>query len=110
MTLKIGQNLTVQTSPAVMAEVYALDKHCRVCGGRLKKAKGGVHQVTHICSDNKEVLLVTFGLDVSLDTPDIHPLRFCNSCYAACLRQATAALKGAPFHHSIDVFSWTQHE
>ena len=58
-----------------MADIHALDKHCRVCGGTLKRGK-------HPCSEQQEALLATFGLDISTDSPDVHPQRFFHRCYA----------------------------
>ena len=92
-----------------MAEGHALDMHCRVCGGRLNRAKAK-KQVVYACLEHKKDLLETFGIDVVLDTPDIHPRKFCNSCYSACKRRSTAASKGFPYQHTTEVFHWTQHQ
>ena len=39
-----------------MADIHALDKHCRVCGGTLKRGKAPPHP----CSEQQEALLATF--------------------------------------------------
>ena len=92
-----------------MAEGHALNKHCRVCGGRLNRAKAK-KQAVYACLEHKKDLLETFSIDVVLDTPDIHPQKFCNSCYSACMRQSTSASKGFPYQHAIDVFRWEPHQ
>ena len=66
--------------------------------------------MVYTCLDHKEDLLATFGGDVCVDTPDVHPQNFCNSCYSACKRRSRAASKSVPYHHSIDIFCWEEHK
>ena len=97
-------------APAVpMAAVHALDKHCRVCGGRLQRAKGKRPGRARACVDHRQPLLQTFGIDIAEDCVDIHPTHFCNGCYAATRWQATAASKASAYHHSISLFPWSRH-
>ena len=92
-----------------MAAVHSLDKHCRVCGGRLQRAKGKNTQTARACVEHQLALLHTFKVDVTFDDAEIHPSHFCNGCYAATRRQAAAASKGNLYHHSIAVFPWSRH-
>ena len=89
-----------------MSEVHRLDILCRVCGGRLQRAKK--RAPIHRCTNYKEGLEATFGIAVGTDDPDVHDF-ICNRCFAAMKRQSTAASKGVPYHHSIVVFSWMKH-
>ena len=89
-----------------MADIHNLAKFCRVCGGRLEKAKS--RAPTHDCIKHQE-LMATFSLDVAMDNPAIHPQHFCNSCYAASTRREVAAAKGVPFKHSIQIYEWKEH-
>ena len=84
-----------------MADVHRFDILCRVCGGRLQRAKK--RAPVHKCTNHTEGLEATFGISVGTDDPDVHPEFFCNRCFAAIKRQSTAASKGIPYHHSIDV-------
>ncbi len=86
---------------------HELNKHCRVCGGRLQKAKR--RAAVHTCILHTEALKATFELDVTTDDADVHPQAFCNGCYAAIQRNSTAMMKGLPYHHSIQVFPWHKH-
>ena len=51
-----------------------LERHCRVCAKKLLQKK-----YTHSCSANEEDLKV-FGIDVTHDSPEIHPTMFCHTC------------------------------
>ena len=90
-----------------MAEAHKLKMLCRVCGGRLQKAKG--RAPVHKCTTYSEDLKAAFSLSIDGDDPDIHPQVFCNRCFAAMKRHSAAASKGLPYHHSIVVFSWENH-
>ena len=91
-----------------MAQHRNLEKCCRVCGGRLQRAKS--KSATHKCKEHDEELKALFPLDVTSDEPDVHSKSFCNSCYAALRRHSTAVSKGIPHCHSIEVFSWEKDE
>jgi len=83
-----------------MCENHALDQHCRVCGGRLQKAKS--RKTYYDCTHYKEELRTTFLIDVRGDSSDIHPKSFCGSCYAVIRRHSEAVLKGLPYEHCPD--------
>ena len=64
----------------------------------------------HECTLNMAELESTFEVDVASDEPEVHPQFFCNRCYAAGRRHSTAASKGRPYSHSIEVFTWEKHQ
>ena len=82
-----------------MAEMHQLDILCRVCGGRLQRAKK--RAPIHKCTNNLEGLQGTFGISVGSDDPDIHPGSFCNQCFAALKRQTTAGCAVPSFSRCI---------
>lgn len=90
-----------------MAQFHQLDKHCRVCGGRLQKPKGRAPM--HECTLHMAELESTSEVDVATDGNDVHPQFFCNCGYAAVKRHSTAASKGIPYSHSIEVSTWEKH-
>lgn len=55
-----------------------LAKACRVCGKRLKKAKGRDRRFS--ASEYSSELFEVFKIDTSSDTQHIHPPSFCLSC------------------------------
>ena len=55
-----------------------LKKACRVCGKRLKKAKG--RERSYLVQDFSRELNEVFHVDTSNDSEDIHPISFCHSC------------------------------
>lgn len=68
---------------------YQLERSCRVCGGRLKKAANSLK----FQSD----LLATFRIDVSLDKKGVHPTQFCSSCYLTQSRVSNATNTRIPY-------------
>lgn len=90
-----------------MCENHALEQHCRVCGGRLQKAKS--RKTYYDCTYYKEELRTTFVIDVRGDSSDIHSKSFCGSCYAVIRRHSEAVLKGLPYEHSVQIFPWERH-
>ena len=97
-------------APSPMAAIHSLDKHCRVCGGRLQRVKGRKSSgKAHACTDHRQALLQTFDIDVAEDCVAIHPSHFCHGCYLVTGRQAAAASKASAYHHSISLFAWSKH-
>ena len=84
-----------------------LGRHCRVCGGRLAKAKGKL--VTYICKDYAEELQASFSFSISQDDPEIHASHFCQSCYCSMKRFTKAARDGVSFCCSTVVYEWKEH-
>lgn len=86
-----------------------LEKSCRVCGRRLKNARGKGRAFA--CTTHHTQLLDTFSVDISSDASDIHPPQFCFSCYGVIRRRTAAAKKGLPYSSSAlqATFQWSMH-
>ena len=83
-----------------------LEKHCRVCGKRLLKAKVKTSKVpVYQCSDHTDTLLSCFGIDLSDDASSTHPGS--QICYVVTKRAARANTDGVPYTHSTTIMSWT---
>ena len=94
----------------LMFHINELSKHCRICGGRLQKAKSKTTAPTHPCdSSSRDCLLSTFSVDIDTDDPHIHPARFCNRCWAATRKHRIAVEDGKEYHCSISPFLWEEH-
>ncbi len=55
------------------------------------------------CTHYLEELRTTFQVDVTRDSPDVHPQSFCSSCHSVVRRHSEAVLKGLPY---VQVFLW----
>ena len=86
-----------------------LSKYCRICGGRLQKAKSKTAAPTHPCSGNRDCLWSTFKVDINTDDSQIHPARFCNRCWAATQKHRMAFENGKEYQCSISPFLWEEH-
>lgn len=87
-----------------------LEKHCRVCGKRVLKAKVKANKVpVYQCTDHRDALLSCFGIDLSDDAPSTHPIQFCNPCYMVTKRAMKARADCVPYIHSTTTMSWTPH-
>ena len=84
-------------------------KCCRVCGRRLKTAKGVGRSFP--CSSNSELLLDTFSIDVTQDDTDTHPPVYCFSCQGVIRRKTLADKKGVPYstHATHILYQWYRH-
>ena len=85
-----------------MAHLVALKNLCRVCGRSIvtKAVK-----VKYPCSEHNEKLYNTFGIDTTLDSPDMHPQHFCHSCKNILYRASKAG-----YVHRTEVFQgWNDH-
>ena len=84
-----------------------LHNHCRVCARPLHKER-----VTHACtykSDSKnypDILQKWFNIKVDDDNPNVHPQRFCNTCYTAMQNYGKAT---KPTYPSLIPFNWSAH-
>ncbi len=58
-----------------------LQDNCRVCGGRLGRFK-----VSYDCAPKHILKLQAIGVPVREDKKDVHPRKFCHSCYNICTR------------------------
>ena len=81
-----------------------LRKYCRVCGKALAKFK-----VSYSCADRSDELEKTFGVAVSGDSADVHPVSFCHSCYNVLVRTRKAKEANRLYTPSVEVFSWSPH-
>ncbi len=60
----------------------------------------------------KEVTLLKEFTDTSSDAPDIHPTRYCNTCYSTLLRMRMARQDGKVYRTSmaVDPHVWSAHQ
>ena len=54
-------------------------------------------------------LLKCFSVDVSQDDSTIHPLKFCNPCYAVTRRWSKTCADGVHYTHSVEPIDWSPH-
>ena len=78
---------------------------CRVCGGKVGKFK--VSYDCHTVSNLSKLLAI--GVSVEDDRKDIHPSRFCHSCYNVCTRTVNAANKGRDYTPKLKNIQWVVH-
>ncbi len=72
-------------------------QHCRICGGRLNKAKGKKIQPVHSCKEYILDLQSLAGVPSDLgEEESIAPSRFCNPCYLKLQRVKKASQEGLP--------------
>ena len=87
-----------------------LQKHCRVCGGRLQtskaKYKATVYQAEAFCDQ----LQTAFGITIGRDSPAIHPKSFCKVCKVAMGRLLGAKAKEIPYKCSLKLYEWEEHK
>ena len=76
--------------------------HCRVCGGRVKKARSGRATREYACSELSDELWSAFGICITEDSKDIHPTHMCRSCHDAITRKERMP-------HTFS-FEWQTHE
>ena len=65
----------------LQAHRSALSELCRICSNRAQthKEKCGPKKAILITS-RKDKVLDTYGIDISTDTPDVHPTHICTTC------------------------------
>ena len=103
-TLSITHNRMEQTAET---HVKLLDKHCRVCAGRLQRAKS--RSTSFLCTSHKEDLRSAFNIDIEKDDVEEHPTHFCNSCYKKMKRSCANRDASVPQTSTLQVFHWTSH-
>ena len=64
-----------------------IEKLCRICGERLKKAKDR-YENSFLCADKRELIFSAFGIKVH-DDPETCPSKFCHKCYKLASRGGT---------------------
>ncbi len=70
--------------------VGELQKHCRVCGGRLNKTKGKVQPV-YSCADHSKHLKAIAGIDTQCEDGSMFPGKLCNQCHVKLGRAIKAS-------------------
>lgn len=86
-----------------------LQKHCRVCGNRLNKAKGKAQPV-YSCKEHSGDLSEFAGIsNISTEDSEVFPQRYCNPCQSRLNRAKVAAKDGLPFP-SITAMEWSPHQ
>ena len=84
-----------------------LDKHCRICGGRLcSRYKSTVYGVKEF----EDQLQVAFGAATSEDLPAVHPRSFCKVCRVAMGYLLESKATEVPYRCSVQLFHWAGHE
>lgn len=86
---------------------------CRVCAGKLGR-------VSYSCTDcateqgsstsHSKLLRLCLGCNIELDDPQIHPPRFCNSCYLSMKRVRESKENGTVNRTSLKLFEWSMHQ
>ncbi len=74
---------------------------CRLCGENKNRSRE-----SHSCQAYKDDLYNAFEVDVNNDCDEVHPPKFCDSCYARNLR---ALMDNRPYIHSLTIFEWNEH-
>ena len=67
-------------------DLHCLDRHkehlktlCRLCGQRLKKVTSQARMC--MVSNNAHRIKSAYGISVLKDKPDVHPVKFCFTCF-----------------------------
>ena len=81
---------------------------CRVCGGRLAKAKG-TSRSTYLVKEYGQQLQGSFGISIATDSADVHPSHFCLNCFAKMGRILRAEREGKPHRSAVTTFQWLPH-
>ncbi len=79
-----------------------------VCGHKVQKEQAGPYS-PYLCSEYKRYLEVGFGLDVSQDSPQVHPPMFCKPCFLTARRAVLAKEGGGGYRQIVSPFPWTHH-
>ena len=95
---------------AVQMEFHSsgLAQSCRICGGRLAKARKACCKYS--CRDHCRGLQQVYGVDVSSDVPDVHPKHFCKACHSTMTQAAKVREEGMSRSAIAErVVTWTPH-
>ena len=105
-TIKLLQKIHTSSLEYHLGE---LQRHCRVCGGRLNKAKGKVQPI-YSCCDYPEDLKAFAGIDwQSEEDGSTFPGKFCNQCHVKLDRAKKASKDGLPFQPIVPL-EWSPHQ
>ena len=81
-----------------------LRKHCKICAKALAKFK-----VSYSCADRTDELEKTFRVVISRDSPEVHSVSFCHSCYNVLVRSRKAREANRLYTPSVELFAWSSH-
>ena len=87
-----------------------LEKHCRICGGRLSSSRGKYKSTVYNVEEFKDELQMAFGVFAGEDLPSMHPKSFCKACKVAMGRLVESKQKGVPYKSSVKIFQWEEHQ
>ena len=86
-----------------------LQKHCRICGKRLNKAKGKPQPV-YSCSDHTDDISAFLGVvTCTVEDQHIFPQKFCGPCHTRLTKAKKANQAGFP-SYPIVAMEWTSHQ
>ena len=58
---------------------------------------------------HKDDMLTVFHIDVTHDSPGIHPLHFCEKCLSIINKAKKAAKEDKVYVHSVNTAEWSGH-
>ena len=87
-----------------------LEKHCRICGGRLYSSKGKYKSTVYGVEEFKDQLQMAFGVTTDKDHLAVHPRSFCKVCKVAMGRLLESKTKDTPYKSSVQLFQWEGHQ
>ena len=87
-----------------------LSSHCRVCGLKIKKAKGIVKaKRVFDCAPHAVDLQRVFGIDITNDLQMSLPNTFCRPCYQSMERAVKAIEANLVSRSMVKVYDWSKH-
>ena len=87
-----------------------LSSHCRVCGFKIKKAKGIVKaKRVFDCAPHAVDLQRAFGIDITNDLQMSLPNTFCRSCYQSMEHAVKAIKTNLVSRCMVKVYDWSKH-
>ena len=101
------QNIQKYTISSMEYHLDQLKKHCRICGGRLNKAKGRVQRV-HFCAEHSTALQTFVGIPRAEEESTVSGV-FCNPCFLKLQRVDKASLDVVP-SNSLVALEWEPHQ
>ena len=102
---KIHENLHTSSTSYHQDQLH---KHCRICGGRLNKAKGKAQPVYSCTGHSLDLQDFVGAPSNSTKEEGTFPSRFCNICYTRLRKVKKASKDGLPFH-PIVAMEWSPH-
>ena len=81
-----------------------LQRLCRVCGNSLKHSR-----ISYDTKNHTDDLMAVFHIDITCDTPVVHPGQLCEKCKTVLSKSLKAMAKGRVYRHSVKVHEWLRH-